>query len=347
MANFRFAIVGTGFWSQFQLAAWREMGGVECVALCNRTRDRAEELARRFGVPAVYEDAREMLRRERLDFIDIITDVDTHSRFVHLSAEHQMPVICQKPMAPTLAEAEAMTRVCREAGVGFFVHENWRWQEPIRELKKLLASGCVGPVFRARIHFCSSFPVFDNQPFLKDLGQFILTDIGSHILDTARFLFGEAVTLACQVHRVHRDIKGEDVATVMMKMESGATVICEMSYASRLEHERFPETYVYVEGEQGSIELGPDYWIRLTTADGTHARRYPPPRYSWADPAYDLVQASIVPCNANLLLGLQGKKGAETTGEDNLRTMQLVFACYDAAQNEQIIHLKSGLREKE
>jgi D-apiose dehydrogenase len=347
MAILRFAIIGTGFWSQFQLAAWREIEGVECVALCNRTRARAEELARRFGVSAIYEDSREMLRREKLDFIDIITDVDTHSQLVHLAADHKLPVICQKPMAPTLAEAAEMTRACRGAGIGFFIHENWRWQAPIREMKKLLAGGTIGAVFRARIHFCSSFPVFDNQPFLKDLGQFILTDIGSHILDTARFLFGEAETLACQVHRVHPDIKGEDVATVMMRMEGGATVICEMSYASRLEHERFPETYVYVEGEQGSIELGPDYWIRVTTAVGTHARRYPPPRYGWADPAYDLVQASIVPCNADLLLALQGKKIAETTGEDNLKTMRLVFACYDAARNEQVIHLKNGLREKE
>jgi predicted dehydrogenase len=341
MANLRFAIIGTGFWSQFQLAAWHELGGVECVALCNRTRDRAEELARRFGVPSIYEDARAMLRAERLDFVDVITDVERHSRFVHLAAEHELPVICQKPMAMTLAEAEAMTRVCREAGVPFFIHENWRWQTPIRELKMRLASGQIGAVFRARIHFCSSFPVFDNQPFLKDLGQFILTDIGSHILDTGRFLLGEVETLACQVHRVHRDIKGEDVATVMMKMESGATLICEMSYASRLEHERFPETYIYVEGENGSIELGPDYWIRVTTADGTHARRHPPPRYSWADPAYDLVQASIVPCNADLLMALQGKKNAETTGEDNLKTMRLVFAAYESAQTNETVKLHS------
>lgn len=342
MANLRFAIIGTGFWSQFQLAAWRELGGVECVALCNRARDKAEEMAHKFDVPAVYEDAREMLRCEKLDFIDVITDVDTHSRFVHLAAEHRLPVICQKPMAPAFAEALAMTRACREADVRLFIHENWRWQTPIRELKNVLAGDRIGAVFRAHIHFCSSFPVFDNQPFLKDLGQFILTDMGSHILDTARFLFGEAETLACQIHRVHPDIKGEDVATVMMKMESGATVICEMSYASRLEHERFPETYVYVEGGQGSIELGPDYWVRVTTAEGTHARRYPPPRYSWADPAYELVQASIVPCNSDFLLALQGKKAAETTGEDNLKTMRLVFACYEAAHAGRIINLKEN-----
>ena len=56
----------------------------------------------------------------------------------------------------------------------------------------------------------SGFPVFANQPFLKELEQFILTDLGSHTLDTARFLFGEAESLYCQTRRVHPDIKGED-----------------------------------------------------------------------------------------------------------------------------------------
>jgi predicted dehydrogenase len=59
----RFAIAGTGFWSRFQLAAWRELKGAECVALYNRTRGKAEALAREFGIPAVYDDAGEMLRR--------------------------------------------------------------------------------------------------------------------------------------------------------------------------------------------------------------------------------------------------------------------------------------------
>jgi predicted dehydrogenase len=104
-----------------------------------------------------------------------------------------------------------------------------------------------------------------------------------------------------------------------------------MSYASRVEHDRFPETYIYIEGDRGSIELGPDYWIRVTNADGTLARRYPPPRYAWADPRYDLSQSSGVACNANILGALQGRHPAETTGEDNLKTLELVFACYESA----------------
>jgi D-apiose dehydrogenase len=339
MNKLRFAVVGTGFWARYQLAAWRELPGAECVALCNRHRQRAEDLAGEFGVPAVYNDPEDMLLRERLDFLDIITDVATHSSITHLAAAHRLPVISQKPMATTLAEATHMVSACREARVPFFVHENWRWQAPIRQVKRELSREVIGTPFRARLHFCSSFPVFANQPFLKELEQFILADMGSHILDTARFLFGEASALYCQTRRVHGDIKGEDVATVMMTMGAGTTVICEMSYASRLEHERFPETYIYVEGEKGSLELGPDYWIRVTTESGTCARRYPPPRYAWVDPAYELVQASIVPCNADLLAALRGEKQAETTGEDNLKTVRLIFASYESACSGRVIYL--------
>jgi predicted dehydrogenase len=243
-------------------------------------------------------------------------------------------------MATTLAEAEGMVAACRQANVPFLVHENWRWQTPIRALKRALDQGGVGRVFRARVDFVTGFEVFANQPFLAELEQFILTDIGSHVLDAARFLFGEPVSVYCQTARVHPDIRGEDVATVVLRTAGGATVTCNMAYAgNHLEHDRFPETYAFVEGERGSAELGPDCWLRVTTADGTRARRHPPPRYAWADPAYDVVQASIVPCNADLLGHLRGTKPAETTGEDNLKTVRLVFAAYESAAADQVVRV--------
>jgi predicted dehydrogenase len=339
MKDLRFGIIGTGFWARYQLAGWRELKGATCVALCNRTRSKAEALAAEFHVPAVYDNAEELITRAQPDFLDIITDVSTHASFVELAAKHRVPVICQKPMAPALALAESMVATCRDARVPLAIHENWRWQRPLRELKHALERDAIGRVFRARVDFCNSFPVFDNQPFLRNLEQFILTDIGSHILDAARFLFGEARTLYCQTRRVHRDIQGEDVATVMMSMASGATVTCNMSYASRLEQERFPETFVLVEGERGSIELGPDYWVRITTQDGTQARRAPPPFFAWADARYALVHASIAACNADLLRALQTHTPAETSGEDNLKTVRLVFAAYDSAASGRVVTL--------
>lgn len=338
MPELKFAILGTGFWAQFQLAGWQEAGGADCVAVYNRTSAKAEALAQRFGVPRVYDDPVKMLENEELDFIDIITSVETHSPFVHLAAERGLNVVCQKPMGVSLSEAEHMVQTCHDAGVKLLINENWRWQHPLRQFKRQLDSGRIGQPFRARIHYANSFPVFDNQPFLKDLEQFILTDIGSHILDTARFLFGDAHNLYCQIHRIHPDIKGEDVATVMMNMGENITVTCEMSYASRTEIERFPETYVYVEGSAGFLELGPDFWIRETTAQGTLAKRYPPPRYPWADPAYDLIHASIVPCQADLLKDLKGEGAAETNGDDNLKTCRLYFGAYESAARDTVLH---------
>ena len=332
----RVAIFGCGFWARYQIAAWRELAGVEIVALYNRTRAKADALAVQFGVSAVYDDPEALLAQEQVDAIDIITDVDSHSHFVQLAAAHRVPMICQKPMAPTLAEAEGMARACEQAGVPFLIHENWRWQAPLRELKRQLDTGAIGAPFRARIQFSNSFPVFENQPFLKELDQFIITDIGSHILDTARFLFGDAQRLFCQTARVNPAIRGEDVATVMLQ-QGGVTCTCEMSYASRLEGERFPQTFALIEGAGGSLELGPDYWIRRTTAEGTLARRFPPPHYSWADPAYDLVHASIVPCNADILRALQGGPPAETRADDNIKTVRLVFGAYESARAGQTV----------
>ena len=88
-------MIGAGFWARYQLAGWREAaemsrgtatemprgtatGGAECIAICNRTRSRAEELAKEFGIPAVYTEPAEMLRAEKPDVVDIVSAPDLH-----------------------------------------------------------------------------------------------------------------------------------------------------------------------------------------------------------------------------------------------------------------------------
>lgn len=335
MSNQNFAIIGTGFWARYQLAAWGEVPGAQCVALCDKEIGKAQKLAQDFGIEYVYDDAEKMLYEVKPDFVDIITNANTHAPFVELCAQYKMPAICQKPMAPDFETAKRMVEVCKQANVPFFIHENFRWQTPIRELRKELNTGIIGSPFRARFQFNCSFPVFDNQPFLAELEQFIITDVGSHLLDVARFLFGEANSLYCQTQQIN-DIQGEDVATVVMNM-SDVTVSVELSYASRLKNEAFPQTFVLIEGEKGSIELAKDFQLKTTTHTGTQSRYVPPPGYDWADPAYAVVHSSMVPCHKNLLRGLQGGY-AETTGEDNLKTVQLVFASYESALKNQVIH---------
>ena len=339
MTNLRFAVLGAGFWAGFQVPAWFEVGGVELVAVYNRTVARGQAFGRRHGVARVYGDPEELFRCESLDFVDIITEAPAHESLVLLAAQHRVPVICQKPMAPDYAAACRIVAACRQAGVPFMIHENFRWQTTLRALKGILDEGVIGRTFRARLAFVFYNPtVFENQPLLKTLPRLALPDVGSHLLDLARFYFGEPHSLYATVFRTRPDIMGEDVATVVLKI-GDMTCTCEMSYSTCTEWCHFPETLAYIEGDRGTIEVAPDYWIRVTTAAGVHARRYPPPRYAWADPMYDIVHASIVPCNAHLLHALKTGQPAETSGEDNLKTMRLVYGAYDSVAANQVITL--------
>jgi len=343
MTDLRFAVIGAGFWAPFQIGGWREVKGAKCVAICDRTIAKAEKVAQDLSIPAVYENAEELLGREKLDFLDVITDGSTHCELVHMAARHRLPVICQKPMANTLADAENMVRVCREAGVPFFIHENWRWQSQIREVKKVLDSGEIGVPFRARIFLVSGFPVFTTEPSLMELEEYILKDLGTHLLDVGRFLFGEADSLYCQTDQIHKDIKGEDVATVMMRMGGRTTVTCYMGFPGNfLEKDVFTQTLIFVEGGKGSAELDRDYWVRVTTESGTRAKRYPPTYRPWMLPTYIASHASIARCNAHLLQALRGEGQAETTGEDNLKTMRLTFAAYESARTGSAIRFCKG-----
>jgi predicted dehydrogenase len=339
MADLKFAVLGTGFWSHFQIPAWFEVGGVELVALYNRTVSKAEAVAAKFGVPRVYGDVEELFRNEQLDFVDIITEVPAHASLVKLAAKYKIPVICQKPMAADFETCQEMVAACLAAAVPFSIHENFRWQTPMLAVKQVLEAGTIGHPFRARIQFIHGLPtIFENQPFLKELEKFAFTDVGSHLFDLARFFFGEAQSIYAQSYRTRSDIKGEDVASAMLRI-GDLICTCDISYSSRVERECFPETLIFVEGTKGTLELTPDLWLRVTTAAGTSVERHAPPTYAWADPRYAVVHASIVPCNVNLLYALQTGTPADTSGEDNLKTMRLVYGAYESVETNQVVCL--------
>ena len=335
----RFAVFGTGFWSQFQLGAWQELQGAECVALYNRTKSKAEELAARFGIPAVYDDAEQLLQTEKLDFIDIITDVDTHEKFTLLGAQYGLDVVCQKPLAPSYASAKRMLQACRDAGVRFYVHENYRWQPQFRRVKEILDSGAIGTPFRCETAFITAYPVFETQPFLAELEEFALTDQGSHQFDVLRYLFGEADTIYCEKQTVNPAIKGEDVTTTIIKMKNGVVCIQKISFSSPLEKEIFPQTTLLIEGTKGSIRLDADFEISITTPLGTVKELVPMRSYPWQTDRLKPEPPSIVDINRNILDDMQGRGKAENTADDNFETVKLVWAAYESANKGIVVRL--------
>ncbi len=335
----KFAIFGCGFWSQFQIGAWQELEGAECIALYNRTLSKAEALARRFNIKHCYDDAEELLKHESLDFIDIITDVDTHEKFTVLGAKYGVDVICQKPLAPDYEAAKRMMKAIKKAGVRFYVHENYRWQPQFRRVKEILNSGVIGKAFRCETAFLTAFPLFETQPFLAELEEFALTDQGSHQFDVLRYLFGEAETIYCEKQTVNPTIKGEDVTTSILKMKNGVVCIQKISFSSPLEKEIFPQTTLLIEGDKGSIRLDGEFEISITSPGGTSKEVVPMQAYPWQTDRLKPEPPSIVKINQNILNDMLGKGKAENTGDDNFETVKLVWAAYKSANTGQVVRL--------
>jgi len=338
MEKVKIAVFGCGFWSQFQIGGWLELPEIEIVAVYNRTIAKAAERAMQFGIKHFYDDAEKLLSLHKIDVVDIITDVDSHEHFVKMAANNKKHVICQKPMAPKLETAIEMVKICHENQVKYFVHENYRWQPQFRRIKEIMDSGIVGKAFRCRTSFNTAFPLFETQPFLAQLEEFALTDQGSHQFDVLRYFFGEPQSLYCAINRVNPTIKGEDVATTMIKMKSGVTCIQEISFSSRLEQEVFPQTLLLIEAEHGSIRLDPGLNIKITTKEGTVNEIVPLKKYVWQTERLTNEPPSIVDCNKNILDDIRGIKTAETTGDDNLKTVTMVYKSYQSARNNEVIN---------
>ncbi|MFN3649307.1 MAG: Gfo/Idh/MocA family protein [Armatimonadota bacterium] len=336
MSKLRGALIGCGFFARNHLHGWAEVEAAAIVATCDVDRSRAEAYAREFGIAAAYADPAEMLVRERLDFVDIVTQPGTHRELTELAASRGVHVICQKPMAPSLEEARSMVAACRAAGVRFMVHENFRWQRPMRELKQ--ASEELGELFFGRITWRTPFDIYHYQPYLAEDPRFIIADLGVHLLDLARFFLGEVEQLYCVTRRVNPRIQGEDVATILLKMRSGAACVVEASYASPLEDDPFPQTLVYLEGSEKTAILSPGFELTVTRPGETVRRDVSPPLLSWASPPAHAIQESIPSLQRHWVECLREGREPETSGVDNLRTLELVYGAYESAETARAVN---------
>lgn len=341
MTELRGGLIGCGFFSINHLHGWRGVEGASIVALCDRDPARLASVGDEFGVANRYADAAQMLASERLDFVDVATTAPSHRPLVELAARHGVAAICQKPFALSMADARAMVAACEKADAPLMVHENFRWQSAIRALRAEIEAGSIGKPFWGRVSFRSAFDVFSGQPYLAEGKRFIIEDLGIHILDIARFLFGDVVRLTARTTRVNPAIRGEDVATMLLDHESGLSSIVDCSYATRLATEPFPETLVEIDGDKGSIRLGQGYEMRIVDARGAETRDVSPPLLPWASRPWHNIQESVQAIQQHWVDCLRDGREPATSGRDNLKTLALVEAAYRAAASGETVDMSA------
>jgi predicted dehydrogenase len=344
MASLSGALIGCGFFAVNQMHAWRDIEGASIVAICDRDPERLRIVGDQFGIARRYTDAVALFAAEKLDFVDIATTVGSHRPLVEMAAAHRVPVICQKPFAPTLTDAKAMVAACAKAGVPLMVHENFRWQSPIQAVRAVLDSGEIGTPFFGRISFRSAYDVFSGQPYLATGKRFIIEDLGIHILDIARFLLGDVSSLTARTARVNPAIAGEDVATMLMDHKSGAISVVDCSYATRLAVEPFPETLIEIDGSEGTLRLAQGYQLTVTGKSGTTVTDISPLLLPWASRPWHNIQESVLAIQRHWVDCLASGKEPATSGADNLKTFALVEAAYAGAASRQPMQIDDLLK---
>jgi predicted dehydrogenase len=331
----RAALIGCGHISVRHLPAWQASPDAELVAVCDLDLTRAQERAGEFGIPKAYDDIEAMLDAERLDCVDIATHDVTHTELVSLAARKGLHVLCQKPLAPTVAEARAMVELAAKAGVRFMVMEMWRHLKPVRDMKRYLDQGIIGPAYALRLLapprvLRRTRPVDDEQPYLADLPKLMVYDTYIHHIDGIRYLLGDVTSVYARMSRTNPAIVGEDRLFLLMGHASGATSSIDASWVVPVERPtKLHLGDFLIEGVDGALHLDPyDAELRhVTTAGTTVLERYASSSIGGAGP---LGQAAFNSCIGDFAAGVRHDRPFESSAEDNLKTLAIALASYES-----------------
>jgi predicted dehydrogenase len=202
-------MVGYAFMGAAHSQAWRSAGRFfdlplepAMVALAGRNREATEAAARRMGWGAVETDWKALVGREDVDLVDICTPGDTHVEIAVAALEAGKHVLCEKPLANTVEEAEAMVAAAERAaehGVRSMVAFNYRRVPAVALARRLVADGRVGQVRHVRAVYLQDWLVDPEAPLAWRLqkdkaGSGALGDIGAHIVDATQFILGERLS---------------------------------------------------------------------------------------------------------------------------------------------------------
>ncbi len=232
MTALRVALAGAGMVSLHHLRAWRATPGARVVAIADPELARATRRAAEFGIGAAYGDAAEMLDAERPDVLDISAGHAAHGPLCLAAATRGIAMLCQKPLAPSLAEARAIVDAVG-ARARLMVHENWRFRPWYRQARRWLDEGAIGVPLRLALATRSSGfipqqgkrPALERQPMLATVERLMIGEVLVHHLDVAVSLLGALEVAGASICREFGDIRGETAARIELAGEGSRATL--------------------------------------------------------------------------------------------------------------------------
>lgn len=325
----RVAVVGAGYFSRFHYDAWRRIPEIEVVAVCDRDSEKARQAAAPFAKAAIFGDVERMVDDVRPDLLDIVTPPETHAALIAAACARRVPMICQKPLAPTEDEAKALVAQAEAAGVLLVVHENFRFCPWFREAARLLAAGILGDplgiTFRLRPGDGRGPRAYlDRQPYFQRMPRFLIHETAIHLIDSFRFVMGEVTGVFARLRRINPAIAGEDAGVVVFDFANGAAGLFDGNrHVDHIARDlRLTMGSMFVEGSEAALRLDGDgrLWLKPHGQDEReHAYRWS--ATGWGGDAVHVLQRHVV---SHLLADTL----VENTGRAYLRNIAIEEAIY-------------------
>lgn len=201
----RIGIIGAGFARTTQIPGFRDCMGARIVAIASRNPEHAADVAKEFEIEHVARDWRELVAREDVDLVSVVTPPATHMEMTLAALEHGKAVLCEKPMAMNAAEARRMTEAAQKAGLLALVDHELRFLKSRRMMRSMLISGAIGAVRHCNYVFRSDYRGVLDHPWDwwsdDKMGGGTLGAIGSHVIDSFRWkLSTEISAVSCMLN---------------------------------------------------------------------------------------------------------------------------------------------------
>ena len=325
----RVGVVGAGMVSQYHLTAWKGNAGVALAAICDPDLAKAQQKATEFGIPIVCSTLSEMVERCAIDAVDIVAPVAAHAPLVREAADRGIHVMCQKPMAGSLHEAEALVAYVGDR-VRFMVHENYRYRAHYRAVRQWVAEGRIGKIRMASMSMrCSGMSsvagatpwLLERQPYLGHMPRLVVFETLIHHLDVLRALLGELEVCSAQLSKIASGLAGEDSAIIVLRGAQGVLATLDGTFTAP-GYPPLPRDRLELIGDIGTLVLDFDrLYLVGQEADGLQfdlAARY---------------QECFTYAIAQFVDGIRTATPFESDRYDNLKTLRLVEACYQVASS--------------
>jgi predicted dehydrogenase len=333
VTGLRVGLVGAGFIGETHLAAWRSEG-IDVVVF-DVDPARSSSLARTFG--ATVAPTMEALLAAT-DVVDICTPTHLHAPVAIAAARAGRHVICEKPLARTLADGQAMLAAARDAGVRLLVGQVVRFFPEYAAARQAVLAGSIGDLAVLRLTRASSRPRQPADHWFFDHARSggIILDLMIHDLDYARWVAGEVVSVACRSAVFERPSAGVDHAVAILRHASGAISHISASWAYA------PPTFrtaFEIAGSHGLIEQDSDLTapVERSLQGGDASGR-----------ATSLAEGAINGDPFRLELAefaraIEANVKPRTDGGDALETLRLALAADQSARSRgQTIRLETG-----